>query len=131
VIYATDCPILLISPQQLHRQSKAKCHENYCFTTEENTATLFHGRDTFTCDYHPKNKIPTLCCITDIQFNVIYFNWAFSKLFVSKEGNRTLSTMPADKSWVMDQLSHSCSPSKSPLDIAVNSRSVGFCVIQV
>jgi hypothetical protein len=28
-------------------------------------ATLFHGEDTFTCDYQPKTKIPTLCCITD------------------------------------------------------------------
>jgi hypothetical protein len=33
--------------------------------TEENTATLFHGGDTFTCAYHPKTKIPTLRCITD------------------------------------------------------------------
>jgi hypothetical protein len=34
VIYAPDCPIRLISPQQLHRQSKAKVHDNSCFTTE-------------------------------------------------------------------------------------------------
>jgi hypothetical protein len=27
-MYAPDCPIGLISPQQLHRQSKAKGHEN-------------------------------------------------------------------------------------------------------
>jgi hypothetical protein len=64
-IYAPDCPIRLISPQQLHRQSKAKGHENSCFTTEETTATLYHGGDTFTCAYHPKTKIPTLNCITD------------------------------------------------------------------
>jgi hypothetical protein len=64
VIYAPDCPIRLISPQQLHRQSKAKGHENSCFTAEETTATLYHGGDTFTCDYHPKTKIPTLNCIT-------------------------------------------------------------------
>jgi hypothetical protein len=65
VIYAPDCPIQLIIPQQLHRQSKAKGHENSCFTTEETTATLYHGGDTFTCAYHPTTKIPTLNCITD------------------------------------------------------------------
>jgi hypothetical protein len=65
VIYAPDCHIRLIIPQQLHRQSKAKGHENSCFTTEETTATLYHGGDTFTCAYHPKTKIPTLNCITD------------------------------------------------------------------
>jgi hypothetical protein len=65
VIYAPDCPIRLVSPQQLHRQSKAKGHENSCFTTEETTATLYHGGDTFTCAYHTKTKIPTLNCITD------------------------------------------------------------------
>jgi hypothetical protein len=65
VIYAPDCPIRLISPQQLHRQSKAKGHENSCFTTEETTATLFHVGDAFTCAYHPKTKMPTLCCVTD------------------------------------------------------------------
>jgi hypothetical protein len=65
VIYAPDFPIGLISQQQLHRQSKAKGHENSCFTTEETTATLYHGGDTFTCAYHPKTKIPTLNCITD------------------------------------------------------------------
>jgi hypothetical protein len=64
-IYAPDCPIRLISPQQLHRQSKAKGHDNSCFTTEEATATLYHGGDKFTCVYHPKTKIPTLSCITD------------------------------------------------------------------
>jgi hypothetical protein len=65
VIYAPDFPIRLISPQQLHRQSKAKGHDNSCFTTEETTATLYHGGDTFTCAYHTKTKIPTLNCITD------------------------------------------------------------------
>jgi hypothetical protein len=65
VIYAPDCPIRLISPQQLHRQSKAKGHDNSCFTTEETTAALYHGGDTFTCAYHPKTKIPTLRCIID------------------------------------------------------------------
>jgi hypothetical protein len=65
LIYAPDCPIQLISPQQLHRQSKAKGHENSCFTMEETTAALYHGGDTFTCAYHPKTKIPTLNCITD------------------------------------------------------------------
>jgi hypothetical protein len=65
VIYAPYCPIRLIRPQQLHRQSKAKGHDNSCFTTEETTSTLYHGGDTFTCAYHPKNKIPTLSCMTD------------------------------------------------------------------
>jgi hypothetical protein len=65
VIYAPDCPIQLISPQQLHRQSKARVHNNSCCTTEETTATLHHGGDTFTCAYHPQTKIPTLSCITD------------------------------------------------------------------
>jgi hypothetical protein len=65
VIYAPDCPIRLISPQKSHRQSKAKGHENSCFTTEETTATLYHGGDSFTCACHPKTKIPTLNYITD------------------------------------------------------------------
>jgi hypothetical protein len=56
VIYAPECPICQISPQQLHRQSKARGHENSCFTTEETTATLFYGGDTFTCAYYPKQK---------------------------------------------------------------------------
>jgi hypothetical protein len=56
VIYAPECPIRLISQQQLHRQLKARGHENLCFTTEETTATLFQGGDMFTCDYHPKTK---------------------------------------------------------------------------
>jgi hypothetical protein len=65
VIYAPYCPIRLIRPQQLQRQSKAKGHDNSCFTTEETTATLYHGGATFTCAYHPQIKIPTLSCITD------------------------------------------------------------------
>jgi hypothetical protein len=65
VIYAPDFPIQLISPHQLHRQSKARRHENSCFTMEETTATLHRGGDTFTCAYHPKTTIPTLSCITD------------------------------------------------------------------
>jgi hypothetical protein len=65
VIYAPDFPIRLINPQQLHRQSKAKGHDNSCFNTEETTAILYHGGDTCTCAYHPKTKIPTLICITD------------------------------------------------------------------
>jgi hypothetical protein len=55
-IYAPECPIRLIIPQQLHRQSKARGHENSCFTTKETTATLFHWGDTFTYDYHPTQK---------------------------------------------------------------------------
>jgi hypothetical protein len=66
VIYAPECRIRLISPKQLHRQSKAKEHEHSCFTTDENTATLFHRGDKYTCDYHPKTKIPTISCITHI-----------------------------------------------------------------
>jgi hypothetical protein len=76
VIYAPECPIRLISPQQLHRKSKGKGHENSCFTTEETTATLFHGGDTFTCDYHHKTKIPTLRCITDNKKNATYIQSA-------------------------------------------------------
>jgi hypothetical protein len=65
VIYAPYFPIQLISPQQLHRHSKAKKHDNSCFTTEETIENLYHGGDTFTCAYHPKTKIPTISCITD------------------------------------------------------------------
>jgi hypothetical protein len=63
VIYAPDCPIRLISPQQLHRQSKARGYDNSCFTTDETTATLNHGGDTFKCEYHPRTKIPTISCL--------------------------------------------------------------------
>jgi hypothetical protein len=69
VIYTPECPIRLISPQQLHRQSKAKVHENTCFTTEETTATLIHRGDTFKTNYHPKTKIPTLRCVPDNKKN--------------------------------------------------------------
>jgi RNA-binding protein YhbY len=55
VIYAPDCPIQLISPQQLHRQSQAKGNKNSCFTIEENIATIFHGRYINT-RLPPKNK---------------------------------------------------------------------------
>jgi hypothetical protein len=65
VIYAPDFPIRLISPQQLHRQSKVKGQENSCFTKEETAATLCHGGDTPSCAYHPKTKITTLNCIID------------------------------------------------------------------
>jgi hypothetical protein len=66
VIYAPECPIRLISPQKLHRQSKARGHENSCFTTEEYTATLFHGGG----GVHSHaliilKKKTTLNCITD------------------------------------------------------------------
>jgi hypothetical protein len=54
VIYAPDCLIRLISPHQLDCQPKAKGHEQSCFTIEENTATIFHGGDTHTCDSHRK-----------------------------------------------------------------------------
>jgi hypothetical protein len=63
VIYAPDCPIRLIIPQQLHRQSKAREYDNSCFTTDEPTATLYHGGDTFKCKYHPRTKIPTISCL--------------------------------------------------------------------
>jgi hypothetical protein len=74
IIYAPDCPIRLISPQQFHRQSKAKGHDNSCFTTEETTSTLYHGGDTFTCAYHPKTKICTLSCITDNKTHKTQFS---------------------------------------------------------
>jgi hypothetical protein len=64
VVYAPYCPIRLISPQQVHRQSKAHGYDNSCFTTDETTATLYHGGDTFNCEYHPKTKIPTISCLT-------------------------------------------------------------------
>jgi hypothetical protein len=60
VIYAPDCPIRLISPQQLHRQWKARGYDNSCFTTYETTSTLYHGGDTFKCKYHPRTKFPQL-----------------------------------------------------------------------
>jgi hypothetical protein len=56
VIYAPDCPIRLIRPQQLHRQSKAQGDNASHFVTEENMATLFHGGDIITCDYHMKKN---------------------------------------------------------------------------
>jgi hypothetical protein len=63
VIYAPDFPIRLISQQQLHRQSKARGYDSSCFTTDETTATLYHGGDTFKCEYHPRTKIPTIGCL--------------------------------------------------------------------
>jgi hypothetical protein len=64
VIYPPDYPIRLVSPQQLHIQSKSRGYDNSCFTTDETTATLYPGGDTFKCEYHPKTKIPTICCLT-------------------------------------------------------------------
>jgi hypothetical protein len=69
--------------------------------------------------------------VHDIQFNVIYFNCAFTKLIVPKEGNITLSTMTDHKSFIKAWLSHYCSPSDVLLDFTVISKSVGFSVIQV
>jgi hypothetical protein len=43
VIYAPDCPIRLINPQQVHKQSKERGHDSSCFTMEETTPTLHHG----------------------------------------------------------------------------------------
>jgi hypothetical protein len=80
MIYAPECPIRLISPQQLHIESKAKGNQNSSFTTEENTATLFHGGYTFACDYHNKTKIPTLCCITDKNKKTTYKKMVASTL---------------------------------------------------
>jgi hypothetical protein len=42
----------------------------------------------------------------NIQFNIIYVNCAFSKLIIPKEGNRALSTMPAQMSWIMARPGH-------------------------
>jgi hypothetical protein len=66
VIHAPDCPIRLIGPQQLYHQSKAKAHERACSTTDKNKAIIFHGGDQYTCDYHPKTKIPTLSCVAHL-----------------------------------------------------------------
>jgi hypothetical protein len=63
--------VQLLSPQQLYHQSKAKGHNQSHFTTDENTATLFHGGDTISCSYHPKTKIPTISCIPLIKDNQI------------------------------------------------------------
>jgi hypothetical protein len=63
VIYAPDCPICLVSPQQIHRHSKEKGYEDSHVITEEITATQFHGGDITTCDYHTKTKIPMITCI--------------------------------------------------------------------
>jgi hypothetical protein len=45
--------------------------------TEETTTTLFHGGDTFTCDYHPKTKIPTLSCIKDSKTGTAHANMLY------------------------------------------------------
>jgi hypothetical protein len=69
--------------------------------------------------------------INSIQFNVIYFNCAFTKLIVPKEGNRTLATMPARESWVGARLSNSCSPSVGLTAFTVTTVSAVFCIVQV
>jgi hypothetical protein len=69
--------------------------------------------------------------MSDIQFNVIYFNCAFTKQIVAKEGNRTLATMPAHESWVQARLSHSCSPSVGLVGFTVTAVSVAFCIVQL
>jgi hypothetical protein len=66
VIYAPDCPLGLISPQQLHRQSKAKGYGQSCMKTDENASTLFNGVDKYTCEYHSKTKIPTVSCVSHL-----------------------------------------------------------------
>jgi hypothetical protein len=63
IIYTPDCPIRIISPQQLHRQSRARGYDNSCFTTDDTTATLYHGGDTLKCEYHPRTKTPTISCL--------------------------------------------------------------------
>jgi hypothetical protein len=45
VIYAPECPIRLISPQQLHRKSKAKGHENW----RNNSNPISRGRYIHMC----------------------------------------------------------------------------------
>jgi hypothetical protein len=66
-----------------------------------------------------------------IKFNVIYFNCAFNKLIFPKEGNITLSTMPARESWVGAWLSNSCSPSIGLIAFTVTTVSVVFCIAQI
>jgi hypothetical protein len=53
-------------------------------------------------DTCPRPSHEVLAQVEDetIQCNVIYFNCAFTKLIVPKEGNITLATMPARESWV-------------------------------
>jgi hypothetical protein len=72
-----------------------------------------------------------LCYANDMQFNVIYFNCAFTKLIVPKAGNRTLATMPACESWVMARLSHSYSQSVGLIAVTVTTISVVFCIFQI
>jgi hypothetical protein len=102
VIYTPDCPIQLISPQKLHRQSKAKGHDNSYFTTEETPATLYHGGDTFTCAYYPKTKIPTLNCITDSKTQKIQV-----------PAPLTFAQQPSNKGWkrvIFHDDKQQCSP---------------------
>jgi hypothetical protein len=82
--------------------------------------------------------VPTLFCAlhsifisTHMQFNVIYFNCAFTKLIFPKEDNRTLATMPACESWVGARLSNYCSPSVGLIDFTVTVVSVVFCIFQI
>jgi hypothetical protein len=69
--------------------------------------------------------------LKEIQFNVIYFNCAFTKLIVPKAGNRMLAAMPARESYVMARLSHSCYKSFGLIDVAVTTVSVVFCIVQI
>jgi hypothetical protein len=47
-----------------HRKSKSRGYDNWCFTMDETKATLYHGGDTFKCEYRRKTKIPTIGCLT-------------------------------------------------------------------
>jgi hypothetical protein len=66
-----------------------------------------------------------------VQFNVILFNCAFTKLIVPKAGNITLATMPARESWLMAPLSHSCSQSVGLIAVTVTTISVVFCIVHI
>jgi hypothetical protein len=68
---------------------------------------------------------------TTIEFNIIYFNCAFTKLIVPKEGNITLATMPARESWVGARLSNSCYQSVGLIAFTVTIVSVVFCIVQI
>jgi hypothetical protein len=86
---------------------------------------------TFVLNYFRTFNTVLLVLALSIQFNVIYFNVAFTKLIVPKAGNRTLATMPARESWVGARLSNSCSPSGGLIAFTVTTVSVFFCIVQI
>jgi hypothetical protein len=56
---STNKPTTIAHTIQSKRTRKLVLHNR-----RKHSNTLFHRGDTFTCDYHPKTKIPTLSCVT-------------------------------------------------------------------